>query len=217
GCNPTNSTPNPTPSPPPVTGCVTQNSVPLTLLCTFNLSLNNSTFGPPLPPLPGYSCAPGSARALGQSATGTAILTYGLDNFDSDNETKIGLGVTNGAYAGLVAPIRQLDPTCTQVLTAVAVQATFQLSHISIIDKQTLPTCVYRSRISFQSFIVTGLPVFAHPQMPAAFQDGIQADLWRKLDRMVAERMNELLNQDQLTPMPPQATGRCSDWAVLVE
>jgi hypothetical protein len=76
------------------------------------------------------------------------------------------------------------------------------------VDRQgEVTVCVFKSRLDFNSFTVTGIAV-----LDRIVEDSVKADIHQSLDSTVADRLNQLENG---TPLPGGASARCGDWRQL--
>jgi hypothetical protein len=167
----------------------------------FSMGLPNRRVRPP-----GPGCPPGSFDLTAQAVTGTATITLGEEGPTAELPAglqPISVGVPDGVYTGVIT---SLFPDCAAGPNVGTARVTFNLVHQSIVDRQGEATvCVFRSRLDFSAFVVTGVP-----PLDALVENSVKDDIHQSLDSVVADRMNRF--QYSGTPLPDGTSPRCNDW-----
>ena len=155
-------------------------------------------------------CPPGTFDVVDQQVSGTANLTLHLNDTSWLTAT---LNLQNGVYLGSIAPIAlvpgPLQLHCKQIGTTNPIQVTFTPIYKGEVDYSVPPACVFRSRVDFSSFMVTGFN--PADQVILSF---VKDHIHRALDFAVADAVNRSLLGTG-TPLPANADPRCPNWQPL--
>lgn len=180
---------------------------------TFNINQSIADQRVTPPNTPAGQCPPGSFDLTGQRVTGTgtpALGDMGPTRDLADGLQVVSLVVPDGRYTATIQPLdlscnRGVAPPPPPLGTAVV---TFSLTHQSQVDR-TNPggVCVFRSKLTFSSFVVTGVQ-----PLDDAIQMAVKSSIHKTVDFEVANAMNRFVNGN---PLPANAAGRCPDWQLL--
>lgn len=148
----------------------------------------------------------------GQMVSGTAALSI-LDSGPSSElvvgENKLRVDVTGGSYTTTLVALNPAAGCAPLGTPSPTVTITFSLTYLSAVENGSSDPacCVFRSRVDFSSFNVTGVQLL-DDVVKAAVQDEILKDL----DFEAADRMNRLLRSG---PLPNGTDPRCPDYSML--
>jgi len=176
------------------------------IVCTLPFSQPVSKYRAKAPGPGQIACPPGSFDMVNQKVEGTANAVLHPVNL----WLTATVNVPDGLYHGSLA---FLTPTCGQVLTTDAFHANFGLTYVSEVDYSIPPACVYRSRVDFTSFVMTGFNLVDKEILQVVLHY-MQDQILKSIDFIVADAVNQSLLGTG-TPLPANTDPRCPNWQPL--
>lgn len=156
------------------------------------------------------NCAIGSNIDVSRSIRGTVTASLGDIGPTAtlaSGVRDVGATVPDGVYTWSNRPLNW-DCFPSGPAAAGPFTANFAFSYRAHVAHENQPeVCIFRSRVDFSSFTVTGIP-----PLDAAIEANVKDEAHKGVDRAVADNMSEFVNG---RPLPGSAAARCSDWAAL--